>query len=138
MLRLTLFLLAGYFSLSGALIFAFPVQFYEMTPGLAEMGPYNLHFIKDVSFAFLASGAGLFYGSHHQKRDLACLAAAWPFMHALFHLQIWGHRGFPFDLIWLSDFLGVVLPGLLAIALAMKMKPDHLSVQQNGASSSAS
>ncbi|MEP2735923.1 MAG: hypothetical protein ABJP34_06460 [Erythrobacter sp.] len=126
MQRLILYILAGYFILTGAFIFVFPVTFYDVTPGLAEMGPYNAHFIRDVSFAFLASGAGLFYGSYHQKRDVALFAAAWPFMHALFHLQVWGHRGFPFDRIWQSDFFGVILPGLATLALAFTMKSTVL------------
>lgn len=118
MQRIAMGILAAYFFLTGIYLFFFPQLFYDQTPGLSAMGPFNFHFIRDVSFAFLVSGAGLAYAAKRNRRDTAIVAAAWPFLHALFHLTIWGHRGFPLDQIWFFDAAAVVLPGFLALYLA--------------------
>jgi len=57
-----LYVLAAYFLLTAVYIFFFPQTFYNQTPGLSAMGPFNSHLIRDVSFAFLVSGSALFYG----------------------------------------------------------------------------
>ena len=114
-------ILAVFFGLTALYLFFFPVVFYENTPGLAAMGPYNLHFIRDVSFAFFVSGAALGYGVRVGLRELAMFGAAWPLLHAFFHLYIWAHRGFPFDVVWASDLTLVVIPGIAAFALAAKI-----------------
>ena len=53
--------------LAGYLWFA-PHAWYERTPGVAMMGPFNLHFIRDVALAYLASAAALGWGAW--KRDV--------------------------------------------------------------------
>lgn len=118
-----LYILAVYFTLLALYVFFLPETFYNLTPGLSMMGPYNLHFIRDVSFAFFVSGATLFYGTKHSKRDVLIIGAAWPFLHALFHCYIWAHRGFPFDFIWFSDAMGVIVPGFMVFILALRFAP---------------
>ena len=118
-----LYTLAAYFTLLALYVFFLPETFYKLTPGLSMMGPYNLHFIRDVSFAFFVSGAALFYGTRHSKKDVLIIGAAWPFLHALFHCYIWAHRGFPFDFIWFSDAMGVIVPGFTVFILAFKFSP---------------
>ena len=120
MRRTVLYLLGVYFLLTAIYIFFAPQKFYDLTPGLSAMGPFNLHFIRDVSFAFFVSGGALLYGARHHKKDVLIIGAGWPFLHALFHAYIWGHRGFPFDQIWAFDLVAVVLPGLIALGLAFK------------------
>lgn len=120
MLRYILTILATYFLLTGIYIFAAPVAFYENTPGLSDMGPYNFHFIRDVALIFLVSGGALLYGALKRNKGVAIAGAAWPFLHGLFHLQIWAHRGFPFDQIALVDMVAVILPGMIALGLALK------------------
>lgn len=124
--KIAFYILAIYFLLMAFYIFFMPQTFYDLTPGLSAMGPFNLHFIRDVSFAFLVSGGALFYGARAGKKDILIIGSAWPFLHALFHSYIWMHRGFPFDFIWASDFIGVILPGLIAIVLAIKT-PQNLN-----------
>lgn len=116
------YILAGYFFLTGVYIFFAPQMFYDQTPGVAIMGPFNSHFIRDVSFAFLVSGAALFYGARHLRKDILVIGAGWPFLHALFHAYIWGHRGFPLDKLWAFDLFFVVLPGLIALLLATRLR----------------
>lgn len=119
MTKAIFYLLGAYFFFTGIYIFASPQEFYDNTPGLAAMGPFNFHFIRDISFVFLASGGAMIYGARKLLRPLLIFAAAWPCMHAIFHTQIWAHRGFPFDDIWLFDLLAVILPGMLAFAIAL-------------------
>lgn len=122
MTRTILYFFAAYFLLTGLYIFFAPEMFYRLTPGLSDMGPYNFHFIRDVAFTFLVSGGAIGYGAYRQLQPILICGAAWPFMHALFHAQIWGHRGFPFDTIWLVDTVGVILPGLIILGLAVRFR----------------
>ena len=109
---------------TGLYVFIAPEAFYQNTPGLSLMGPYNGHFIRDVGLAFLASGGATTYGALRGERRLALGGVAWPFLHALFHLQIWGHRGFPFDAIFAFDVVAVITPAMLATALALRLAPE--------------
>lgn len=116
-----LYLLAGYFFCTGVFILFQPRTFYETIPGLAAMGPFNFHFLIDVALVFIVCGVGLYYAAKNHLREVAVFAAAWPLLHAFFHAYMWCHRGFPFDMIWLSDFIGVVIPGLLVMYLATRI-----------------
>lgn len=118
---------------TGILIFADPHGFYERTPGLAMMGPYSVHFIRDVGLAFVASGVATTFGARGRNRSLALAGAGWPFLHALFHCQIWSHRGFPFDAIAAFDFIAVIAPAFLAVALAWRLT-DHDPTRGRGLS----
>ena len=44
--------LVVYYVLIGFYLMVFPLGFYENAPGVSETGPYNMHFIRDVGFAF--------------------------------------------------------------------------------------
>lgn len=111
---------------TGVSIFADPHGFYDRTPGLAMMGPYSVHFIRDVGLAFVAAGVATAVGAWRSNRSLAFAGTGWPFLHALFHLQIWSHRGFPFDAIAAFDFIAVIAPAFLAVMLAARL-PGRLA-----------
>lgn len=118
----TIYILAAYFFLTGLYLLLAPMHFYSNTPGVSLMGPFNLHFIRDVGLVFLASSGAMAWGVKHQVKSTAVAGASWPFLHALFHIQIWaGMRGFAMDFITLSDFIAVIIPGLLALYAACKM-----------------
>jgi hypothetical protein len=106
---------------TGIWIFADPHGFYERTPGLAMMGPYSVHFIRDVGLAFVASGVAATFGARRRRRRGCDFGAGWPFLHALFHIQIWSHRGFPLDAIAAFDFIAVIAPAFLAVTLAWRL-----------------
>lgn len=106
--------------LTGILIFADPMSFYEIVPGLKLMGPFNMHFIRDVGLAFVASGGALAWGAYVSAQLLVYAGSAWPSLHALFHIQIWGHRGFPMDGIFAFDLVAVIGPPLLALLVMWK------------------
>ncbi len=111
---LTLLVLGALWCLTGVVAFALPELFYSQVPGLAAMGPFNMHFVRDVGLAFFASGAALCWGVWNGHKAVAVAGISWPLLHALFHLQIWVHRGCPFDLIFAFDLFAVVAPAVLA------------------------
>jgi hypothetical protein len=118
--RILLVIIGALWVVTGIVIFVDPKGFYDTIPGLALMGPFNMHFIRDVGLAFLASGVATSVGAWHRNRGLALAGTAWPLLHALFHIQIWSHRGFPLDRIAAFDVGAVIAPALLAAALAWR------------------
>ena len=121
-MRLILIVLGLTHFLSGPVIFFAPELFYESIPGLSDMGPFNLHFIRDIGLAFAASGGAVIWGTLKYNKHVAIAGAVWPLLHALFHVQIWGHRGFPFDDIAMFDFVAVIVPAVLMMMLATKIR----------------
>ena len=126
MARYLLIALGAYFFLTGVYIFLAPETFYRLTPGLSSMGPYNFHFVRDISFVFLSCGGALVYGAWARNKALTVASAMWPLMHSIFHATIWAHRGFPFDQIWLFDTFAVVIPGISAAVIAIMIKAENL------------
>lgn len=121
-MRIILFLIALYYLALAAMMWLAPMSWYESTPGVAMMGPFNLHFIRDVALAYLVSGAALFWGARKSDKTALVFGAAWPALHALFHLYIWVMRGVPFDLIAAVNFGGIQLPAWVALAIALRQK----------------
>ncbi len=121
MSRALLLIIGALWVATGVVVFAAPYSFYELTPGVAMMGPYSVHFIRDVGLAFAASGAVSCVGAWRRDRRLALAGTVWPFLHGLFHIQIWAHRGFPFDGIAAFDAAAVSLPAFAAATLAWRL-----------------
>lgn len=92
MIRVVLLVIGGLWVSTGGAIFVDPRGFYDLTPGVAMMGPYNVHFIRDVGLGFLASGAMTALGAWRHDRRLVLAGTLWPLLHALFHVQIWSPR----------------------------------------------
>ena len=101
--------------LTGIFIFLEPQAFYEIVPGLNQMGPFSVHFIRDVGLAYFAGGAVLVTGAHLADSRLAIAGSLWFALHGLFHIWIWVHRGLPFDLIFWFDLAAVIIPSTLTI-----------------------
>lgn len=115
-------LFLGVFSvLTGIYVFIQPQAFYDLVPGLELMGPFSVHFIKDVGLAFVASGGAITWGAWHRNRAVVFAGIAWPFLHGLFHIQIWGMRGFPFDHIFFFDLFAVIIPPFIAVWAARRL-----------------
>lgn len=126
MARLVLFLTAT-LNLGSALSMWFlPHTWYETVPGVAIMGPFNLHFIRDVALAFGMSAAALTYGALKWDRTAAACGAAWPAMHASFHIWIWVARGLPFDQIAFVNIVGIQLPAWVALAAALNFNRKEI------------
>ncbi|WP_438727850.1 hypothetical protein ACR9YC_11705 [Parasphingorhabdus sp. DH2-15] len=111
--------------LTGPVAFFAPHFFYDTVPGLSMMGPFNLHFIRDVGIAFAASGGAVVYGAVRHNRPVAIAGSVWPFLHALFHIQIEVARGLPMDVIMGFNVLAVIGPGLTVMALSWRLSEVH-------------
>ncbi|MEM7459810.1 MAG: hypothetical protein AAF331_10135 [Pseudomonadota bacterium] len=121
-MKLTLFGIAALYLLTAVYMFVAPQAFYDHTPGVAMMGPFNTHFIRDAGLAFLTSGGALLWGTLNQNRAVAVFGAVWPCLHAAFHVWIWVARGFPFDHIALVNLVGIQLPAWIALFAATKLQ----------------
>ena len=121
-MRVLLVVLGAITFLTGPYIFFAPYAFYEVVPGLSMMGPFSMHFVRDVGLAFTASGACITYGAYRNAKEVAIAGALWPFLHGLFHVQIWFKLGLPFDHIAAFDFSAVILPSLLMMVLAARLE----------------
>ena len=105
----------------GPVAFFAPAYFYETIPGVTLTGPFNMHFIRDAGIAFAVSGAAMAYGAANGARGVAIVGAAWPFLHALFHIQMQIGRGLPMDFVMVFDVFAVILPALIAMMLAWRL-----------------
>ncbi len=120
MSRAIVLLISLAWAAAGVVIFSLPQMFYDLTPGMKLIGPFNDHFIRDVGLAFFASGLCVMYGWISHKVDWIVAGALWPFLHAIFHVYIWIHRGMPFDEIFLFDLIAVVAPAVIVFSLGSK------------------
>ena len=121
-MRNILILLGGMYVLTGLYILFAPHDFYNRVPGVAMMGPFNIHFIRDAALAYMASGAAIIWGTHKGQSAVIISGASWQVLHGLFHIQIWGVRGFPFDIVTATDFFGVVTPAAMVLWLCFRLK----------------
>ena len=119
MWRPILFLIAAAHFANALLMWFAPHAWYETVPGVAMMGPFNLHFVRDIALAFGMSAGALSYGALAHDRTAAICGAAWPALHALFHIWIWFARGLPFDQIAFVNLAGIQIPAWLALTAAL-------------------
>ena len=104
-MKLPLYAISALYLLTAIYMFVAPQVFYDQTPGVAMMGPFNTHFIRDAGLAFLTSGGAL-------------------------HIWVWSARGCPGDQSALSNLVGIQLPAWLALFAAMKLPPNLQGLQK--------
>ncbi|UWQ19389.1 hypothetical protein [Jannaschia sp. M317] len=109
---------------TGVHIGAATQHWYDSVPGVALTGPLNSHFAKDVALAYLTSGAALLWAGLRNDRSAGLCGATWLVLHALFHIWIWIHRGAPFDIIALTNLLGIQTPAFLAFFAAINTQSE--------------
>ncbi len=117
-LSLARLLLAAMLAINGAAMLATPEFWYAMTPGVMEIGPHNLHFVRDIGCAYLVSGAGLFWLWRNPHAWPAAIAGgAFLALHALVHVGEMLAGGFDPHHAW-RDLPGVFPVPVLAFLLA--------------------
>ncbi len=112
-------LLTTLFAGNGLWMISAPERWYWRVPGVAETGPFNQHFIRDIGFIYVATSVAVAAGvlSRSGRPALWTTAAAWHACHSLFH--VWEvATGICAPAALLRDFLGVTAPSVLAVALA--------------------
>ena len=78
------------FVANGLLMLVAPAAWYGFIPGVADTGPFNPHFVRDIGCAYLVAGGGLFwFALDGRARPAAVIAAAFLTLHALVHLWDW-------------------------------------------------
>jgi hypothetical protein len=120
-IRVFLALFGAAHIVNGVWMITAPAAWYAAVPGVSGTGPFNPHFVTDIGLAYVASGTGLVLGASHRTwSGAAALAgAAWPLLHALFHVREWLQHGLPpSPSAALSEALGVVAIGALGAILA--------------------
>ena len=102
---------------NGLIMLAVPAGWYAMVPGVAESGPFNAHFVRDIGVAYLVAGTALAWFALDRAALPAALAgAAFLALHALVHLwDAAAGREHAHQLI--VDLPSVFLPPALAILI---------------------
>lgn len=128
MMRTILIAMAVLNLATGVVVFFLPQFFYDTVPGVSMMGPFNLHFIRDVGLAYFGSGVLLATAWRRGEYAFAVGGALWPCLHALFHIQIWMARGAPVDLIATTNLFGIQLSAWLTLSVAWALWRRNSSV----------
>jgi len=113
-------IIVGLFNvLNGLFMLTNPDGWYARVIGDMPMGMMDAHFIRDVGFAYLASGVGLVWGIRAgiAAGAFALAGAVWPVLHALFHLDLWAMHGVPQGMALINEGVGVVIASALGAAL---------------------
>lgn len=103
---------------NGLIMLGMPDVWYAVYPGIAETGPLNPHFVRDIGAAYLVSGGALVIFAIDVRARMAALAgAAFLSLHALVHLAdlALGREGLAHLPV---DGIAIFAPALLALWLA--------------------
>lgn len=122
MIRLLIWAFVAFYLLTGLYIAALPQDFYLNAPGVQATGPYNMHFIRDVGFAFLTSSAAIGYGLYSGIKPVMLFGATWILIHGLFHLTLWIVHGMQADNAAIVDMVIVSVPAVATFALCARYK----------------
>jgi uncharacterized protein YjeT (DUF2065 family) len=116
---------------NGLAMLGVPADWYALVPGVAEAGPLNEHFIRDIGVAYLVAGASLvWFAIDDGARPAAQAGAAFLALHALVHLwDAAAGREHVHQL--LIDLPDVFLPPALALWIAFAPR-DHGSIMAKG------
>jgi len=103
---------------NGAVMVAAPAWWYGIIPGVEDIGPLNLHFVRDIGAAYAVAGAGLlWFALRPPARPGAQAGAAFLALHAAVHLwDAAAGREHVHQL--LVDTPTVLLPAALALWIA--------------------
>ncbi len=105
---------------NGLFMLIVPAAWFGRVIGDMPMGMMDTHFIRDVGFAYLASGTGLLLGLRRgtAAAAFALAGAVWPVLHALFHLTLWMTNGIPHGQALINEGVGVVVISAAGTAFA--------------------
>ena len=122
MVRSVIWAFVVFYLATGLYIAVLPHDFYLNAPGARETGPYNMHFIRDVGFAFLTSAVAIGYGVYAKQKAVMLFGAAWLLIHGLFHLTLWVVHGMPLDRAAMVDAAVVSIPAVAVFVLCLRYR----------------
>ena len=113
-------LLALYALGNGAWMVVSPAGWYATIPGVTHTGPFNLHFILDIGFIYLATGAMLGAALLWRRHAVPMVtgSAVWVALHAGLHVIELGHGSAGHAS---TEAAGVVAPAFLHISIALRL-----------------
>ncbi len=105
---------------NGLVMLTLPSFWYAETPGVAETGPLNVHFIRDIGLAYLAASLAMWFGIRRKDALLLALSAIFSAGHAATHLidHGVGHGAHGVAAI-AGEFIGIYLPAAITLLLAL-------------------
>jgi hypothetical protein len=116
---------------NAAWMLASPAGWYGGIEGVADTGPLNVHFVRDIGCAFATVGLALVWAALRPalRAPLVAVAGLFYGAHALLHVHdvLRGLLGFEH---WLEDFPGVFLPALLLAWIAFESRSRPARVAQ--------
>lgn len=117
--QLILILVGAIYALNALVMWFAPMWWYETVPGITMMGPFNLHFVRDIGLVYLVSGLGLIVGA--RQPAVALFACAWPGLHAVYHFAIFVARGMPVDAVSATNLILIQLPAWITLWAAWQL-----------------
>ncbi|MBO0753625.1 MAG: hypothetical protein J2P53_16010 [Bradyrhizobiaceae bacterium] len=103
--------------INGLAMILAPLDWYGALPGVADTGPFNPHFIRDIGCAYLLAGVALGVAGHGIVRHAAIPAAAFLVLHAFVHLADFAAGREDFHHL-LGDLPGVFVLPVVAVWIA--------------------
>jgi hypothetical protein len=99
-----------------------PRSWYETIPGVADFGPYNEHFARDIGCIYLTAGLALTWAvfSPRHRSALVTVAAVFHGAHAAIHVFDTA-RGHVASHHWWLDAPTIYLPSLLLAVVAVSV-----------------
>ena len=122
MIRPLIWAFAAYYLLTGLYMAVLPHDFYLNAPGAQATGPYNMHFLRDVGFAFTTSSIAIGYGIYSRAKPVMVFGALWLLVHGLFHLSLWVVQGMQLDSAAMVDAALVSIPAIALFALCLRYR----------------
>lgn len=119
-MRILLMVIAVNYAINGLYMLVSPHGWYDAVPGVSMLGPYNTHFIRDVGLVYLVTAGAFSWGMRPGRGPALMVAAAWPALHAIYHLQMWAWRGFAFDLVALVNVSLIQAPAWAGLYAAWR------------------
>jgi hypothetical protein len=111
--------LVAFYLLTGLYVAVLPHDFYVNAPGVQETGHYNMHFVRDVGFAFLVSALAIGYGLYAKDKNVMVFGSSWLLIHGLFHLTLWIVHGMQMDGAAIVDAVLVSIPAAVVFLLCL-------------------
>jgi hypothetical protein len=79
---------------NGIIMVVDPPAWYASVPGVADTGPLNLHFVRDIGFAYFTAGSALVWGAFGGGWKVSATGTLFFALHALLHAveRLSGHH----------------------------------------------